>query len=88
MESVDQLPEQRQHHITGPFIEIASGLVGQYQTVIKRLGKLYEGVSGFSGATILGDGSVAMILDPVALIDSVSSSEFGENTTQPIRMQS
>ncbi len=63
-------------------------VVGQYQTVIKRLGKLYEGVSGFSGATILGDGSVAMILDPVALIDSVSSSEFGENTTQPIRMQS
>jgi len=48
-------------------------VVGQYQTVIKRLGKLYEGVTGFSGATILGDGSVAMILDPVALMGSVET---------------
>lgn len=62
-------------------------VIGQYQTVIKRLGKLYEGVSGFSGATILGDGSVAMILDPIALIDSVSSNELGEYSTQTIRMQ-
>jgi len=45
-------------------------VVGQYQTVIKRLGKLYEGITGFSGATILGDGSVAMILDPIALMNS------------------
>lgn len=45
-------------------------VIGQYQTVIKRLGKLYEGVAGFSGATILGDGTVAMILDPHALMES------------------
>lgn len=44
-------------------------VIGQYQTVIKRLGKMYEGVTGFSGATILGDGSVAMILDPTALME-------------------
>lgn len=48
-------------------------VVGQYQTVIKRLGKLYEGVSGFSGATILGDGSVAMILDPSALMNEAGN---------------
>ncbi|WP_409419725.1 chemotaxis protein CheA [Marinomonas sp. RS-M-Aa-14] len=45
-------------------------VVGQYQTVIKRLGKLYQGAEGFSGATILGDGSVAMILDPAALLEA------------------
>lgn len=47
-------------------------VIGQYQTVIKRLGKLYEGVTGFSGATILGDGSVAMILEPQALMDAAT----------------
>lgn len=54
-------------------------VVGQYQTVIKRLGKLYEGVVGFSGATILGDGSVAMILDPQAIMDAV------ENTNKSVK---
>ena len=48
-------------------------VIGQYQTVIKRLGKLYEGTVGFSGATILGDGSVAMILDPQALMDTANN---------------
>jgi two-component system, chemotaxis family, sensor kinase CheA len=38
-------------------------IIGQYQTVIKALGKIYKDVSGLSGATIMGDGSVALILD-------------------------
>lgn len=38
-------------------------VIGQQQTVIKPLGKLYQGVEGMSGATILGDGQVALILD-------------------------
>lgn len=38
-------------------------VIGQHQTVIKTLGKLYEGVEGLAGATILGDGSLALILD-------------------------
>ncbi len=50
-------------------------VIGQYQTVIKRLGKLYEGATGFSGATILGDGSVAMILDPSALMEAVGETQ-------------
>ncbi len=45
-------------------------VIGQYQTVIKRLGKFYEGVKGFAGATILGDGNVAMILDTAGLIEA------------------
>lgn len=53
-------------------------VIGQYQTVIKRLGKIYQGAKEFSGATILGDGSVAMILDPAALIE-VASREYSEN---------
>lgn len=50
-------------------------VIGQYQTVIKQLGKLYEGVVGYSGATILGDGTVAIILDPQALIEYAASNE-------------
>ncbi len=39
-------------------------VVGEHQTVIKPLGVLYHDVKGISGATILGDGSVALILSP------------------------
>jgi two-component system chemotaxis sensor kinase CheA len=48
-------------------------VIGQYQTVIKRLGKVYEGTTGLAGATILGDGSVAMILDTARLIEAVET---------------
>jgi two-component system chemotaxis sensor kinase CheA len=45
-------------------------VIGQHQTVIKGLGKMYEGVSGLAGATILGDGAVALILDAHKLMQS------------------
>ena len=38
-------------------------LLGQQQVVIKSLESHYKKIEGFSGATILGDGSVALILD-------------------------
>ena len=43
-------------------------IIGNHQTVIKSLSKLHSGVPTFSGATILGDGSVALILDIVQLV--------------------
>ena len=43
-------------------------LVGQQQVVIKSLETNYRRVSGISGATILGDGRVALILDVAALV--------------------
>lgn len=43
-------------------------VVGRQEIVLKSLGKYLEGsVSGISGATILGDGQVSMIVDPNAL---------------------
>ncbi len=50
-------------------------VMGQYQTVIKTLGKIYREVEGFSGATILGDGNVALILDIVRLVQCVENKE-------------
>jgi len=43
-------------------------VIGQYQTVIKSLGKAYKDIEEISGATIRGDGTVALILDVYKLI--------------------
>ena len=44
-------------------------MVGQHQVVIKSLETNYRKVSGVSGATIMGDGRVALILDVSMLVD-------------------
>lgn len=42
---------------------VVDQVLGDHQTVIKSMSKLHADVANFSGATILGDGSVALILD-------------------------
>ncbi|TBZ12876.1 chemotaxis protein CheA [Rhizobium leguminosarum] len=42
---------------------VVDQIIGDHQTVIKSMSKLHNSVATFSGATILGDGSVALILD-------------------------
>ena len=44
-------------------------VIGHHQTVIKGLGRLYQGTPGVMGATILGNGEIAMILDVAELFD-------------------
>ncbi len=48
-------------------------LVGQHQVVIKSLEANYRKVAGVSGATIMGDGHVALILDVAALVTMARS---------------
>jgi len=43
-------------------------LVGQHQVVIKSLESNYRRIQGVSGATIMGDGRVALILDAAWLV--------------------
>jgi two-component system chemotaxis sensor kinase CheA len=43
-------------------------VLGDHQTVIKNLGRFYSHVQLVSGATILGNGTVALILDPHRLV--------------------
>ena len=45
-------------------------LVGQQQVVVKNLESNYRKVAGISGATILGDGGVSLIIDVAALLRS------------------
>ena len=47
-------------------------LFGQSQTVIKPLSKMFRGLPGVAGSTILGNGRVALILDVPALMREVS----------------
>lgn len=49
-------------------------LVGQHQVVVKNMEQNYRKVPGISAATILGDGSVALILD-VAMLTSLSKNK-------------
>ena len=42
---------------------IVDNLIGQQEIVIKTLGKLLAGIKVIAGATILGNGQVALILD-------------------------
>ena len=54
-------------------------LLGRVQAVIQSLGEGLHGLNRFSGATILGDGSVSLILDLSAL---VSESRFAEQSAR------
>ncbi len=54
---------------------IVDKILGNHQTVIKPLGKLYQNCIGISNSTILGDGSVALILDVFKLTDMVIERE-------------
>ncbi len=55
---------------------VVDELLGQQQVVIKSLEDNYQPVAGISGATILGDGTVALILDIKGLIDMAGLRQF------------
>ncbi len=57
---------------------VVDEVLGDHQTVIKNLGNAYRNVQVVSGATILGNGTVALILDPHRLVQSVIQAA-GEN---------
>lgn len=53
---------------------VVDELLGEHQTVIKPLGKVFQHLKGISGATILGSGEVAMIIDIPEMVNRVISS--------------
>lgn len=58
---------------------VVDQILGNNQTVIKSLSKLHADVGNFSGATILGDGTVALILDVAQLV------RFGQGFEERLR---
>jgi two-component system, chemotaxis family, sensor kinase CheA len=55
---------------------VVDRVVGGHQTVIKNLGAFYQEVKGLSGATILGDGTVALVLDVPKLVQLAEADEL------------
>jgi two-component system chemotaxis sensor kinase CheA len=54
-----------------PEIEKVVRVLGTHQTVLQPLGKFLRNIEVVSGATIMGDGSVALILDIAAVVHAV-----------------
>ena len=54
-------------------------IIGQQQVVLKSLEENYDKTPGFSGATILGDGSIAAIIDPNEIVQIYKKSTVGES---------
>ena len=61
---------------------VVDKVVGEHQTVIKNLGRLYKDVEAVSGATILGDGTVALIVDAAKVLKHVEKEEAIQNNIQ------
>ena len=60
---------------------VVDELLGQQQVVIKSLEKNYQKVDSISGATILGDGTVALIVD-ISGLNNKSPDKKSDNQTQ------
>lgn len=54
---------------------VVDQVIGEYQAVLQPLGKHYRKIQLFSGATILGDGTVALVMDTNKMISHFSSQE-------------
>ena len=75
------IPEQDSRRKQMVVIETSHGrmgimvdeVLGDHQTVIKSLGNMFKGQKSFSGASILGDGSIALILDINGLVSTMDT---------------
>jgi two-component system chemotaxis sensor kinase CheA len=65
---------------------VVDSLLGEFQTVIKPLGKLFERMRCIGGSTILGNGAVALILDVPNLVQHyVQTNQADEYKQMPVR---
>jgi two-component system chemotaxis sensor kinase CheA len=61
---------------------VVDHLLGEFQTVIKPLGKMFRNVRGIAGSTILGSGEVGLILD-IASLTSLARAQAETGHTEP-----
>jgi two-component system, chemotaxis family, sensor kinase CheA len=87
----EERPEREQIMVAetedGRYGFVVDEVLGDYQTVIKNLGRFYRHVQMVSGATILGNGTVALIIDPHRLVRDVlrtmTTSQHTESRVPP-----
>lgn len=58
---------------------VVDQLIGQEEVVIKPLGKMLQGTPGMAGATITGDGTIALILDIPNMLRRYARGSWGHN---------
>jgi two-component system chemotaxis sensor kinase CheA len=63
---------------------VVDQLLGEFQTVIKPLGKLFQFLQGISGSSILGSGDIALILDIPRLVQIHMQATERQRTTMVI----
>ncbi|CAH1195749.1 Signal transduction histidine kinase CheA [Candidatus Nitrotoga sp. BS] len=63
---------------------VVDELMGEFQTVIKPLGKIFSTLRGISGSTILGSGEVALILDVPSLVHQAVNQESQKVSTRQL----
>jgi two-component system chemotaxis sensor kinase CheA len=77
---IEGAPPARENVVVVQYAGNKAGIVvdelrGEFQTVIKPLGKIFSHIRGIGGSTILGSGEVALILDVQGLIQQVLQRE-------------
>jgi len=60
---------------------VVDELLGEHQTVIKPLGMVFQNLKGISGATILGSGEVAMIIDIPEMLNRVINTNQNQSVS-------
>ncbi len=64
---------------------VVDELLGEHQTVIKPLGRIFQNLKGISGATILGSGEVAMIIDIAEMVNRVvNTNQIDESVSKTL----
>ena len=86
-ECAGPLPDKRRIVVVQSGEGLKAGLLvdrldGEYQTVIKPLGKLFCHLRGISGSTVLGTGEVALILDVASLVKLAINQKSTHNNNQ------
>jgi two-component system chemotaxis sensor kinase CheA len=64
---------------------VVDKLLGEFQTVIKPLGKVFSQIRGIGGFTILGSGEVALIVDVPGLMKQVVGAETRQFTQSEVK---
>lgn len=83
---------RRENVVVVKYADKQAGLVvdelkGEFQTVIKPLGKIFSTLRGISGSTILGSGEVALILDVGSLVNQATQKEMKSRSTKQLKFE-
>lgn len=81
-EGLEELPVVIVNYKSRKLGFIVDDLIGKHETVIKSLAKNFKNVPGLTGATIMGDGTIILVLDIPGLVELASAELMDESANQ------